>query len=197
MEEEKNGCVYFFRHLGLPPVKIGYSNHPSPIKRFEQFKTYAPFGCELLGFISSEEAKSLEKTLHFKFKDKRLKGEWFDITKKDVESEIEYYSSTLDLKEKSIFWEQFAKSIFNKNLKDENLESQVGNDLIKFLDEKNIIGKRIERKSLKTEFQLTSKDYLTSQEFNNKIRKYCILKQIILKEVKFNGFFHFCFDFYF
>ena len=49
--ENKKGCVYFFRHIGLTPVKIGFSTHESPIGRFEQFKTYAPYGSEIIGFI--------------------------------------------------------------------------------------------------------------------------------------------------
>ena len=48
---ENKGCVYFFRHIGLSPIKIGYSTHESPLDRFNQFKTYAEF----------EKAKKLEE----------------------------------------------------------------------------------------------------------------------------------------
>jgi len=80
MEQEQKGCVYFFRHIGLTPVKIGYSTHESPIKRFEQFKTYAPYGSELIGFIRTYDAKKLETILHERFSAHRLGGEWFEIS---------------------------------------------------------------------------------------------------------------------
>jgi len=35
-EKSEKGCVYFFRHIGLTPVKIGFSTNESPFDRFEQ-----------------------------------------------------------------------------------------------------------------------------------------------------------------
>lgn len=110
MQEEK-GCVYFFRHVGLSPVKIGYSENESPIKRFEQFKTYAPFGAELIGFIRTLRAKNLEKELHNKYSRDRIKGEWFEITKEEAERCILFYSNIEDIEEINNFQVSFAKYI--------------------------------------------------------------------------------------
>ena len=112
--ENQKGCVYFFRHIGLSPVKIGYSENESPINRFNQFKTYAPFGSEILGFIQTYNANELESNLHKKFTSKRLLGEWFEITEEEVKKEIDFYSSIEDVKERNEFQIEWAKKLHNK-----------------------------------------------------------------------------------
>jgi hypothetical protein len=116
MEITERGCVYFFRHIGLSPVKIGYSTNESPINRFESFKTYAPYGAELLGFIMTKESKELESILHQRFSAKRLKGEWFEVSKEDVDKVVSFYSNLEDIKEKNEFEIAWLKKIANKNL---------------------------------------------------------------------------------
>lgn len=111
METNEKGCVYFFRHIGLTPVKIGYSTHESPIGRFEQFKTYAPYGSEIIGFIRTYEAKELETILHERFSAFRLGGEWFEISKEQCESVISFYSNIEDIKEKNEFEIEWAKKV--------------------------------------------------------------------------------------
>ena len=116
MEEKKvcKGCVYFFRHIGLTPVKIGFSTHESPIGRFEQFKTYAPYGSEIIGFIQTDKANELEKILHAKFASKRLSGEWFELTSKECNQTIKLYSSFEDVKDKNDFQIAWAKHLREK-----------------------------------------------------------------------------------
>jgi DNA-binding CsgD family transcriptional regulator len=116
MEKLEKGCVYFFRHIGLTPVKIGYSTHESPISRFEQFKTYAPYGSEIIGFIQSFDAKSLETTLHERFSQYRLSGEWFEISQLECEKVISFYSNIEDIKEKNEFQIAYAKYIDKRKL---------------------------------------------------------------------------------
>lgn len=115
--EIKRGCVYFFRHIGLSPIKIGYSENESPINRFNQFKTYAPFGSEILGFIIISDAKEVESSLHKKYANKRLNGEWFEISLEDVISEIDFYTNISDVKEKNEFQIAWAKEIEKRNNK--------------------------------------------------------------------------------
>jgi len=88
----ERGCVYFFRHIGLSPIKIGYSENESPINRFNSFKTYAPYGSEILGFIIISDAKEIESHLHKKYANKRLQGEWFDLSEEDVKKEIDFFT---------------------------------------------------------------------------------------------------------
>ena len=117
MEEKEKGCVYFFRHIGLSPIKIGYSENESPYKRFEQFKTYAPFGAELIGFIRTNESKKLETELHQKYSRDRIKGEWFEISKEEAEKCILFHSNLLDIEEKNNFEISWAKRIHEKNIR--------------------------------------------------------------------------------
>jgi len=107
---ENKGCVYFFRHIGLSPVKIGFSNSESPLKRFEQFKTYAPYGSELLGFIITNEPKKLETLLHLKFSNKRLKGEWFELSDEEVKTNIDLYIGIEQVNEMNNFIISYAKT---------------------------------------------------------------------------------------
>jgi hypothetical protein len=131
--ENTKGCVYFFRHIGLSPVKIGYSESESPYKRFEQFKTYAPFGAELLGFIRTVRAKDLETELHNKYSRDRIKGEWFEITKQEVDKCISFYSNLEDIEEMNNFQVFWAKSF----IKDKTGLDITSKFLEKFCLEKN------------------------------------------------------------
>jgi len=105
------GCVYFFRHIGLTPVKIGYTENSSPLKRFDAFKTYAPYGSELLGFIQTNEPKKLETLLHQKYSNKRIGDEWFEITGNEVEYEIDFHSKIEDVRDRNEFQQAWAKHL--------------------------------------------------------------------------------------
>ena len=123
MEEKielEKGCVYFFRHIGLSPVKIGYSSSNSPIARFEQFKTYAPYGSEIIGFIQTIDAKNLEKKLHRKYASLRLFGEWFDLTDEQVNFEIDFHTSIEDVAERNEFQKAWAFSLLESKGKIQN-----------------------------------------------------------------------------
>jgi hypothetical protein len=113
--ELKKGCVYFFRHVGLTPVKIGFSLNESPIDRFNQFKTYAPYGSEILGFIIISNAKEIESLLHKKYANKRLNGEWFELTEKDVENEVNFYTNVSIIEERNEFQIAWANHINKRN----------------------------------------------------------------------------------
>ena len=114
MKKQKKGCVYFFKHTGLKPIKIGYTNNESPINRFSQFKTYAPFGAEIIGFIKTTEAKKIETKLHNKYSSLRMDGEWFEISEKQIKTEIDFYTSKEDIKLKNDFQIAWAKSLDDK-----------------------------------------------------------------------------------
>lgn len=114
---ENKGCVYFFRHIGLSPIKIGYSTHESPLDRFNQFKTYAPYGSEIIGFIQTNESKEIESFLHKKYISKRINGEWFEITVDEVQKEIDFYSNIEDIKDRNEFQIAWAKELSRRKEK--------------------------------------------------------------------------------
>ena len=187
MRKKEKGCVYFFRHLTTEPVKIGYSESVTPKKRFEQFKTYAPFGAELLGFIRSYKPLLLERELHKKYADKRLKGEWFKITEADIKKDIEIYSELEDKILKSnyeIKYMNHLDSIAPKN------GLNINKDLISFLDKLDFNKLKINRKDLKINFlnqYPLNKNEFTSQKFNRQFKKYAEYNGFGFVEKKING----------
>jgi len=121
--EKLSGCVYFFRHIGLTPVKIGYSESESPFDRFSQFKTYAPYGGELIGFIRSGGAKELETALHLKYAGHRVNGEWFEISDEQINYEINFHSKIEAIRQQNEFQQYWAKHI--KGVYDEIEKSKI------------------------------------------------------------------------
>ena len=183
MKKEK-GCVYFFRHRTTTPIKIGYSSDDNPLNRFDSFKTYAPYGAELLGFISTYEARKLEDTLHKKYHLKRLKGEWFEITINDVKNDIEFYSDDSDLIERSEFEVAFAKS-------KEELTKELNNFFIDWMDSNLSCNILINRKDLKEAYLKKAGVDLSSQLFNKQVKRFCERFNYIFSEKKSNGVIHF------
>jgi hypothetical protein len=105
------GCVYFFKHVGISPIKVGYTSNDSPIDRFNHFTTYAPYGGEIVGFFMCDNPLLIEQKIHKKYASKRLKGEWFDITKEDVEREIMIYRSDEEVGLRNKFEIYFAEKL--------------------------------------------------------------------------------------
>ena len=58
-------------------VKIGKALNPT--KREKTLQAEQPF----IKLYATTE-KDLEKHLHYKYKDKRIRGEWFDLSIKDI-----------------------------------------------------------------------------------------------------------------
>lgn len=63
--------------------KIGRSNNPD--NRFKAFETKLPFDVELICVHKTDDMIALERRLHDRFADKRLNGEWFDLSEGDVQ----------------------------------------------------------------------------------------------------------------
>jgi uncharacterized protein YneF (UPF0154 family) len=85
--------VYFFRETGRPYVKIGMTKNEIET-RFNSFKTYAPLGAYIVGFIKTKDSFKLENELHEQFKDKRVFGEFFNISDDEVYNIINKYNSS-------------------------------------------------------------------------------------------------------
>lgn len=83
--------VYFFRQVNSPYVKIGKASNDIN-DRFCAFKTYAPLGAYIVGYIECDNCHFLEKSIHLKYSEKRLKGEFFSLTDDEVYSEINIHN---------------------------------------------------------------------------------------------------------
>lgn len=88
--------VYFIEHEhGL--IKIGVSDNPQ--QRLQQIESIIPYSVELIISFESEEAYFCEQALHKIFQERKVKGEWFNISK-DIISSIEsinYIKTTREL----------------------------------------------------------------------------------------------------
>lgn len=131
-------CVYFIRYKGLLPIKIGYSSDIN--KRIMSYKTTSPYDVEVLGIIESETAIKLEKYLHHKYINKKIKGEWFNITDKDVEQELLLNNIDVKLYEKESFLG------FNISKKDNLLSATDFTDIMnkkRFLKDKTLFNLKL------------------------------------------------------
>ena len=63
-------------------IKIGIASQVK--NRIAQIKSSSPVPVECLLSVESDDCDRLEKNLHLKFRDKRVKGEWFALSYTDV-----------------------------------------------------------------------------------------------------------------
>lgn len=76
------GFVYLVRnHLGH--IKIGKAKNPR--SRFSNLQTASSSQLELLHVIETNAMAQAESSLHAKFEKRRVRGEWFDLTPKQIE----------------------------------------------------------------------------------------------------------------
>jgi hypothetical protein len=74
------GYVYLLQ--SGPYYKIGVSRNVD--KRITQLATLPPFDLELVCVLEAADMYTLEHDLHHRFSEKRLHGEWFELTQSDV-----------------------------------------------------------------------------------------------------------------
>ena len=76
-------CVYVIKHKGKSSIhKIGKSADFH--QRLETIQSYNPAELEVVLVQKTSLNNYLEKILHFEFKSKKIRGEWFDLSKEDV-----------------------------------------------------------------------------------------------------------------
>ena len=76
------GVVYLLKIKDKQQYKIGVSTQFK--KRYDKLSTLMPFKLITINKIKSDNIYRLEQKLHNKFEDKRVKGEWFELSSKDV-----------------------------------------------------------------------------------------------------------------
>src|SRR5690606_30783108 len=74
------GYVYFLKHKGLSPIKIGMTNSNNVNTRISDYKTASPYGIDLIGVIRTPHPSIVERNIHEELNEFRLNGEWFDIS---------------------------------------------------------------------------------------------------------------------
>lgn len=76
------GHVYLLKHDKV--YKIGKSIDVT--RRFKEIKTQMPFKMEQVHVIETDDPAGIEAYWHNRFKDKRLEGEWFELSTQDVKA---------------------------------------------------------------------------------------------------------------
>lgn len=82
--QKRAGYVYLVRGETNPiTYKIGFTKDIK--NRIKTFSVKLPFPIEFVCAIKTDDMIVLETELHKRFADKRLDGEWFDLSSEDVE----------------------------------------------------------------------------------------------------------------
>ena len=108
--------MYFFKHKGINGIKIGKTSGSGVSERFKSFKTYSPNGAEILGYFETNDGLRTESEIHKTYSNRRMSGEFFDITEHDVDKIINVYSiSNTKMKNDFLKW----VSSLDSNIKNE------------------------------------------------------------------------------
>lgn len=86
--------------------KIGFTRN-DPEKRIKQMKTGNFNGFNLIGQFKSKWGTKIESKLHKKHKQKKISGEWFNLTNEDVltfELECQMWHNIFEDIEKNSTW---------------------------------------------------------------------------------------------
>ena len=83
INESEKGVVYLLKIKDTNQYKIGVSKDFD--RRYNEISPKMPFELKTINLIKSFNIYDLEKELHEKFANKRIKGEWFELEEKDVE----------------------------------------------------------------------------------------------------------------
>lgn len=92
--------VYLLKESESNYYKIGISKNPSA--RIKQLQTGSAGKISLSKTYASEYASKIESTLHRRYTDSRIRGEWFTLTERQVNSfiseceKLEYNFKILD-----------------------------------------------------------------------------------------------------
>jgi len=82
------GYIYLIGAQAAGNIKIGRTkDHPS--KRVSALSTGSPVELHLVGFFGVESTSLMESYLHVRYERKRMRGEWFDLSKYEVASILE------------------------------------------------------------------------------------------------------------
>lgn len=81
---KKKGYVYLIQGINTPWYKIGVT--ASPVSRLKTIDSGTPFEIRLLGFYAVNDMVEDEKFWHEKFSTSRADGEWFGLTRDEIDS---------------------------------------------------------------------------------------------------------------
>lgn len=76
--------VYIIKDVSVTGYhKIGCTDNPE--RRLREFAVKLPFETEIVLLIKNHNATAFERMLHSTFDDKRIRGEWFDLSGDEID----------------------------------------------------------------------------------------------------------------
>ena len=104
--QSANGYVYLIHCVGTSLYKIGISKIDY-YSRLSTMQSGCPYELEFVDTMHSTQYQKLEKTLHAKFKNKRIRGEWFDLDSESLSEVKGYFKQNSEPQTKIEFeWKQ-------------------------------------------------------------------------------------------
>ncbi|MGL5064255.1 MAG: GIY-YIG nuclease family protein [Microcoleus sp.] len=86
--QSKSGFIYVLKAEKSPYSKIGFTQNPK--QRLKQIQAASGSVVSFVYLKESNDVVALEAKLHDLFKEKRVTGEWFELTSEDIE-QIRFY----------------------------------------------------------------------------------------------------------
>lgn len=84
MNDTNSGFVYLIQSGDSSYYKIGCTSS-RPIKRLRNLQTGSPVELRLYEVFYADDMAMLERDGHNRVRDRRVRGEWFDLTQAEVE----------------------------------------------------------------------------------------------------------------
>ena len=91
--KKTSGYVYLVHCKGTTFYKIGISKIDYHL-RLSALQSGCPFELEMIYVIHSSNYRKFEQELHHKFRDKRVRGEWFDLDEAFLNTVMKYLEDT-------------------------------------------------------------------------------------------------------
>jgi len=86
-DKATNGYVYLVHCVGTDLYKIGRSK-VDYYARLSSLQTGCPYELSMIHAVHCDAYGKLERLLHHTFKDKRVRGEWFELSDSDKKSAL-------------------------------------------------------------------------------------------------------------
>lgn len=167
------GCVYFFKIIGLNPVKIGFTGNKTPMCEFDKINNNSPYGVEIVGFIPANDPELLKNELCEKYVSSKTKNDWFDISKEQVLKEIDRHTEMMDAERMNKYYRYYFTILENK-------ATSLNKQLDEFFRDNIQFETRMEVKSLfnkaKSECINCSDIFVTNTPhlFSKQLKQYCL-----------------------
>lgn len=94
-KKEHKKYIYIIQCVGYDYYKIGIADAPN--LRLKDLQSGCPFPLKILSSVELTKPMSIERKLHHCFAKKKLRGEWFNLTKANIKRLKKLFSDIKNL----------------------------------------------------------------------------------------------------